>query len=396
MSEATVSMERPDAWGDRPVPALDLKAQYETIREEVEPLVLRIMRDQAFVLGPEVAGLEAEMAAYCQAPYGVGCASGSDALLIPLMAWEVGPGDEVVTTPYSFFATAGAIWRTGAKPVFVDIDPVSYNIDPTRIEAALTDRTRVILPVHLYGQTAEMEPIRRLAAAHGLPVLEDSAQAIGAEYRGLRSGNLGEVAAFSFYPSKNLGGFGDGGMITTHDEALAKRMARIRVHGMEPRYYHHEVGFNSRLDSLQAAVLRVKLRHLDNWANARREVAWRYVELFDTLLRDDVVTLPTEIAGRHHVFNQFVIRVKDGQRDALKESLASRKIGSEIYYPVPLHLQKCFESLGYGPGDFPVSEAASKETLALPMYPELSAEAQEHVVRSIVRHFRERRSTRAA
>lgn len=396
MPEDTVTMERPDNWGDRPVPALDLKAQYETIRDEVEPLVLRIMRDQAFVLGPEVSGLEAEMAVYCQAPYAVGCASGSDALLIPLMAWEVGPGDEVVTTPYSFFATAGAIWRTGARPVFVDIDPVTYNIDPDRIDAVVTDRTRVILPVHLYGQTAEMEPIRMLAARHGLPVLEDSAQAIGAEYRGLRTGNLGEVAAFSFYPSKNLGGFGDGGMITTHDETLAKRMARIRVHGMEPRYYHHEVGFNSRLDALQAAVLRVKLRHLDNWAQARRDVAARYHELFAALVRDDVVELPREVEGRHHVFNQFVIRVRDGQRDALKESLASRKIGSEIYYPVPLHLQKCFESLGYGPGDFPVAEAAAKETLALPMYPELSADAQEHVVRSIARFFRERRSTRAA
>lgn len=396
MSEATLSMEKPDSWGDRPVPALDLKAQYETIRDEVEPIVLRMMREQTFVLGPEVSGLESEMAAYCQAPYGIGCASGSDALLIPLMAWDIGPGDEVVTTPYSFFATAGAIWRTGAKPVFVDIDPVSYNIDPTRIESAITDRTRVILPVHLYGQTAEMEPIRRLAAERGLPVLEDSAQAIGAEYRGLRSGNLGEVAAFSFYPSKNLGGFGDGGMITTHDEELAKRMARIRVHGMEPRYYHHEVGFNSRLDALQAAVLRVKLRHLDNWASARREVAARYHELFAKHLADDVLVLPTELAGRHHVYNQFVVRVRDGQRDALKESLGRQKIGSEIYYPVPLHLQKCFASLGYGAGDFPEAEAASRETLALPMYPELAAAAQEHVVQSIARFFREQRSARAA
>jgi len=396
MSEATLSMEKPDSWGDRPVPALDLKAQYETIRDEVEPIVLRMMREQTFVLGPEVSGLESEMAAYCQAPYGIGCASGSDALLIPLMAWDIGPGDEVVTTPYSFFATAGAIWRTGAKPVFVDIDPVSYNIDPTRIESAITDRTCVILPVHLYGQTAEMEPIRRLAAERGLPVLEDSAQAIGAEYRGLRSGNLGEVAAFSFYPSKNLGGFGDGGMITTHDEELAKRMARIRVHGMEPRYYHHEVGFNSRLDALQAAVLRVKLRHLDNWASARREVAARYHELFAKHLADDVLVLPTELAGRHHVYNQFVVRVRDGQRDALKESLGRQKIGSEIYYPVPLHLQKCFASLGYGAGDFPEAEAASRETLALPMYPELAAAAQEHVVQSIARFFREQRSARAA
>lgn len=396
MSEATVSMEWPDSWGERPVPALDLKAQYETIKDEVEPIVLRMMRDQTFVLGPEVSGLESEMADYCQAPFAVGCASGSDALLIPLMAWELGTGDEVVTTPYSFFATAGAIWRTGARPVFVDIDPVTYNIDHNLIESAITDKSRVILPVHLYGQTAEMEPIRRLAAKHGLPVLEDSAQSIGAEYRGLRSGNLGEVAAFSFYPSKNLGGFGDGGMITTHDEDLAKRMARIRVHGMEPRYYHHEVGFNSRLDAIQAAVLRVKLRHLDDWSNARREVARRYYELFDKHLKDDVIGLPVELEGRHHVFNQFIVRVKDGKRDALKDSLGRRKIGSEIYYPVPLHLQKCFAELGYGTGDFPHSEAAARETLALPMYPELRADAQEHVVRSIAAFIRENRSVRAA
>lgn len=396
MSEATVSMEWPESWGERPVPALDLKAQYETIRDEVEPIVLRMMREQTFVLGPEVSGLELEMAEYCQAPFGIGCASGSDALLIPLMAWELGTGDEVVTTPYSFFATAGAIWRTGARPVFVDIDPVTYNIDHNLIESAITDKTRVILPVHLYGQTAEMEPIRRLASQYGLPVLEDSAQSIGAEYRGLRSGNLGEVAAFSFYPSKNLGGFGDGGMITTHDEDLAKRMARIRVHGMEPRYYHHEVGFNSRLDSIQAAVLRVKLRHLDDWSAARREVARRYYELFDKYLNDDVITLPVELEGRHHVFNQFIIRVKDGKRDALKDSLGRRKIGSEIYYPIPLHLQKCFAGLGYGVGDFPHAETAAKETLALPMYPELRAEAQEHVVRSIAAFIRENRSIRAA
>lgn len=396
MSEATVSMEWPESWGERPVPALDLKAQYETIRDEVEPIVLRMMREQTFVLGPEVSGLELEMAEYCQAPFGIGCASGSDALLIPLMAWELGTGDEVVTTPYSFFATAGAIWRTGARPVFVDIDPVTYNIDHNLIESAITDKTRVILPVHLYGQTAEMEPIRRLASQYGLPVLEDSAQSIGAEYRGLRSGNLGEVAAFSFYPSKNLGGFGDGGMITTHDEDLAKRMARIRVHGMEPRYYHHEVGFNSRLDSIQAAVLRVKLRHLDDWSAARREVAHRYYELFDKYLNDDVITLPVELEGRHHVFNQFIIRVKDGKRDALKDSLGRRKIGSEIYYPIPLHLQKCFAGLGYGVGDFPHAETAAKETLALPMYPELRAEAQEHVVRSIAAFIRENRSIRAA
>src|SRR5512135_409151 len=262
------------------VPALDLKAQYQAIRDEIDRVVREVIESQHFVLGPEVAGLEADVARYCGVSHGVGCASGSDALLLPLLALGAGPGDEVITTPYSFFATAGSIWRTGAKPVFVDIEPDTYNLDPTGIEEAITPRTRAIIPVHLYGQVAEMGPINEVAAAHGLMVLEDAAQAIGAAYHGTRCGGLGHVAAFSFYPSKNLGGFGDAGMVTTDDPELARRVARLRVHGMEPKYHHHEVGLNSRLDALQAAVLRVKLRHLDPWTAGRRAAAARYCALF--------------------------------------------------------------------------------------------------------------------
>ncbi|SIO58691.1 dTDP-4-amino-4,6-dideoxygalactose transaminase [Singulisphaera sp. GP187] len=372
------------------VPALDLKAQYQTIRDEIDRAVRDVIESQYFILGPEVSNLEAEVAQYCESEHGIGCASGSDALLLPLMALEVGPGDEVVTTPYSFFATAGAIWRTGAKPVFVDIDPESYNIDPALIEAAITPRTKAIIPVHLYGQTADMDTINAIAKKHGLAVVEDAAQAIGASYKGRRTGGLGTAAAFSFYPSKNLGGFGDAGMVTTDDPELAKRIARLRVHGMEPKYHHHEVGFNSRLDALQAAVLRVKLRHLDAWTEARRTVAGRYQNLFEGQKSTREIGLPTESTDRFHVYNQFVIRVPSAVRDSLREQLAARRIGTEIYYPVPLHLQTCFAALGHTPGDFPHSEAAANETLALPMYPELAEEAQRHVVESIGQIFEER------
>jgi dTDP-4-amino-4,6-dideoxygalactose transaminase len=308
---------------------------------------------------------------------------------LPLLALEVGAGDEVVTSPYSFFATAGSIWRTGARPVFVDIEPETYNIDPERLEDAITPRTKVIIPVHLYGQTADMEPINAIAAKYGLMVLEDAAQAIGASYNGHRSGGLGHAAAFSFYPSKNLGGFGDAGMVTTNDPALAKRIARLRVHGMEPKYYHHDVGLNSRLDALQAAVLRVKLRHLDAWTEGRRTVADRYRRLFGAQEGAEGVALPAERSDRYHVYNQYVVRVPAASRDALRAHLAARRIGTEIYYPIPLHLQECFSSLGHQAGDFPVSEAAARETLALPMYPELSEDAQRHVVGSIGAFFQE-------
>lgn len=383
------------------VPALNLKAQYQSIRDEIEPVVREILESQMFVLGPEVIRLEAEVADYCGAASGIGCASGSDALLLPLLAIDIGPGDEVITTPYTFFATAGSIWRTGAKPVFVDIEPDTFNIDPARIEAAITRRTRAIIPVHLFGQVAEMGPIQEIARRHGLTVLEDAAQAIGSAYHGTRAGTLGDVAAFSFYPSKNLGGFGDGGMVTTNQPQLARRITRLRVHGMEPKYHHHEVGFNSRLDAFQAAVLRVKLRHLDAWTSLRRDVADRYRNLFASHGLEEMVGLPIERQGNFHIYNQFVIRVPAFLRDSLRDYLTARKIGSEIYYPIPLHLQVCFASLGHKPGDFPHSEAAARETIALPIYAELTDAEQRYVVGSIRQFIDEfaypsRKSDRAA
>jgi dTDP-4-amino-4,6-dideoxygalactose transaminase len=365
------------------VPALDLQAQYQAIRDEIEPVVRRVIESQMFVLGPEVEAFEAELAEYCGVARGIGCASGTDALILPLMAMGVGPGDEVITTPYSFFATAGSIWRTGAKPVFVDIARDTYNIDPGQVEKAITPRTRVIIAVHLYGQTADMDPILETARLHGLLVIEDAAQAIGAAYKGRRAGAIGHVGALSFYPSKNLGGFGDGGLMTTNDPVLGRSMARLRVHGMEPKYHHHEVGFNSRLDALQAAVLRVKLRHLDDWTNLRREAAGRYDRLFAVHGLTDLVTLPGECPGCFHVYNQYVIRVPAPVRDPLREYLTSRQVGTEIYYPIPLHLQPCFAALGHKPGDFPNAESAARETLALPIYPELIDEQQRFVVGSI-------------
>ncbi|WP_165244937.1 DegT/DnrJ/EryC1/StrS family aminotransferase [Paludisphaera soli] len=373
------------------VPALNLRAQYDTIRDEIEPVVRQVLESQGFVMGPEVSNLESEIAEYCGAAHAVGCASGTDALLLPLMAIDLGPGDEVITSPYTFFATGGSIWRTGARPVFVDVEPDTYNIDPAAIEAAITPRTRAIIPVHLYGQVADMGPIREIGERHDLMVLEDAAQAIGAAYHGRRAGTLGTVAAFSFYPSKNLGGFGDGGMIATDDPMLARRMARLRVHGMEPKYHHHEVGLNSRLDALQAAVLRVKLRHLDAWTAGRREVADRYRSLFASHGLEDMVGLPVERPGNFHVYNQFVVRVPQTLRDDMRQHLADRKIGTEVYYPIPLHLQTCFASLGYKHGDFPRAEAAARETLALPIYPELT-EAEQRLVVGAMHQFLQERS----
>jgi dTDP-4-amino-4,6-dideoxygalactose transaminase len=364
------------------VPSLNLCAQYQAIRDEIEPAVQAVIESQMFVLGREVEELEKELAAYCGAARGIGCASGTDALLLPLMALQIGPGDEVITTPYSFFATAGSIWRTGARPVFVDIEPDTYNIDPSLIEAAITPRSRAIIPVHLYGQAADMDPILQIAQRHGLFVLEDAAQAIGAKYKGRRVGGLCHAGALSFYPTKNLGGFGDGGMMTTSDPALGRTLGRLRVHGMEPKYYHHEVGFNSRLDAIQAAVLRVKLRHLDSWTEKRREVARRYQALLESQCSKRIVP-PIERPDNFHVFNQYIIRVPAPLRDPVREYLSARQIGTEIYYPVPLHLQPCFASLGHKPGDFPRAEAAAGETLALPIYPELSEEQQRFVVSSI-------------
>lgn len=372
-----------------PVPLLDLKVQYASIREEVMEALERVLDSQAFILGPEVEALEAEIAAYSQCDFGIGVSSGTDALLVSLMAVGIKPGDEVITTPYSFFATAGAIARLGARPVFVDVEPTSYNIDASGLEAAVTPRTRAILPVHLFGQVADMEPIMEVARRHGLFVIEDAAQAIGAEYKGKRAGSFGQLGCFSFFPSKNLGAFGDGGMVTTSDPSLADRVKLLRNHGYRPKYYNKVVGGNFRLDALQAAVLRVKLRHLDTWTAGRQRNAAAYRTLFrETELgrspgtRGDAgVVLPVELPERRHIYNQFVVRSQ--QRDALRAHLQRRGVGTEVYYPVPLHLQECFRELGHKPGDFAESEAAADETLALPVYPELTDEMLAFVVDAI-------------
>ncbi|WP_417848605.1 DegT/DnrJ/EryC1/StrS family aminotransferase [Thalassoglobus sp.] len=367
----------------QPVPLIDLVAQYETIRDEVQEAVQRVFENQAFVLGDEVSNFENQVAEYCDSTHAIGCASGSDALLLALMALEIGPGDEVITTPYSFFATASAIVRTGATPVFVDIDPETYNLNTEQIELAMTRRTKAIMPVHLFGQCAEMDPIWRIATQYGLAIIEDAAQAIGASYRGRKAGVLGSIGCFSFFPTKNLGGAGDGGLVTTDDKDLAARLRRLRVHGDVGGYTHVDVGINSRLDALQAAVLAVKLRHLDAWSDARRENAQRYQELFSEFELRERVGLPEQVEERHHVYNQFTIRVSGGQRDEVLKRLRERQVGCSIYYPKPLHLQECFSNLHYVQGDFPEAERAADETIALPIYAELGAERQRVVVENI-------------
>lgn len=366
------------------VPLLDLREQNAGLRAEIEAALGRILDSNAFILGPEVSALESELAEYCGVRYAIACASGSDALLLALMALGVGTGDEVITTPFSFFATASAITRLGARPVFADIEPDTFNIDASQIARLITEKTKAIEPVHLFGQCADMEAIGE--AAGEIPIVEDAAQAIGAEFRGRRAGSIGQIGCFSFYPSKNLGGMGDGGFITTNDDALAERLRALRVHGSLQRYHHKWVGLNSRLDGFQAAVLRVKLPHLDGWSDARRANAERYRELFAEFGLTDKIVLPYERDDVRHIYNQFVIRVP-GRRDALREYLSEKGIGTDIYYPIPLHLQECFEYLGYAKGQLPEAERAASEVLALPIYPELRAEQQLFVVQAIAEFF---------
>lgn len=367
------------------VPLLDLKAQYQTIRDEVQPVIEKICESQWFIMGPEVEGLEQEVAEYSQCKHGIGVSSGTDALLIALMALDIQPGDEIITTPYTFFATAGVIHRLQAKPVFVDVESSTYNINPDLIEKTITPKTKAIIPVHLYGQCAEMDTILSIAQKHNLAVVEDAAQAIGSEYKNKRAGSMGAVGCFSFFPSKNLGGFGDGGMVVTNDETLAQNVTKLRNHGMDPKYFHAMVGGNFRLDALQAAVLRVKLKHLDQWSMERQNNAAKYCRLLEEKgLVYHPITLPT-IKQTRHIYNQFVIHVP--KRDDLKSFLQEKNTGTEIYYPVPLHLQECFSYLGYQEGDFPVSEDAAKSTLALPIYPELKDEQIEHVVNCIAEFY---------
>jgi dTDP-4-amino-4,6-dideoxygalactose transaminase len=371
------------------VPLCDLRAQYRELQPQLEAALARVLASGQVILGPEVAALEEEVAAYCGASHGVGCGSGTDALSLALHALGVGPGDEVILPPFTFFATAGSVCRTGARPVFADIDPQTYNLDPLQVENKVTRRTRAILVVHLFGQCAEMEPLWQVAERHGVPLIEDAAQSLGAEYHGKRAGSLGGIGCLSFYPTKNLGAYGDAGMTVTSDPAWAARMTCLRVHGMEPKYYHKHLGWNARLDALQAALLRVKLPHLDRYIANRQAAARHYDALIEEHHLGGFLERPVVRPNRRHTFNQYVVRVADGQRDALVRHLKKDGIGCEIYYPVPLHLQKCFASLGYREGDLPQSEAAARETLALPIYPELT-EDQIRYVAATVKEFTDR------
>lgn len=385
------------------VPLLDLQAQYETIRDEVRRAVDDVFDSQHFVLGAGVQALEEEIARYSRTKFAIGCASGSDALLLALISCGVGADHEVVTTPFSFFATAGAIARVGARPVFVDIEERTFNLDPSLVNAAITERTKAIMPVHLYGQCAEMDPLVEISrqgcqrtadkdVGAPIPIIEDAAQAIGAEDRGRRAGSMGVIGCFSFYPSKNLGGAGDGGMLVTNDLEHAQRLHMLRVHGEETKYHHKVIGINSRLDALQAAVLRAKLPHLEEWTAGRQRKAQQYELMFADAGLSEQVEVPFVRSNARHIFHQFVIRVRDGRRDAMREHLRERGVGTDVYYPVPLHLQECFAYLGYQEGDFPVAEQAAKETLALPVYPELTDEQQDYVVNTIANFFEANRS----
>ena len=366
------------------VPLFDLTRQWIDVRDEVHAALERVFATQQFILGPEVAALEKECAAFLKVKRAVAVSSGTDALLAALMALDVGPGDEVITTPFTFFATAGVIHRLGARPVFVDIDSRDFNLDPGKLAAAITPRTKAIIPVHLYGQAADMDAIREVSGS--APLVEDCAQAIGTEYKGVPVGGIGEFGCFSFFPTKNLGAFGDGGLVTTNDEAAADRLADMRVHGMRPKYVHHFVGGNFRLDAMQAVILRVKLPKLAGWIGKRRAGAAHYRQLFNQAGLAGTVRVPEELPGRGHTYHQYVVRVE--RRDQLREHLAKQGIGAEVYYPISLHEQECFAGLGYRRGEFPEAERAETEVLALPIFPELRADERERVVEGIASFYR--------
>jgi dTDP-4-amino-4,6-dideoxygalactose transaminase len=388
------------------VPLLDLKGQYAPLRAEIEAAIREVCDEQRFVLGPRVAELEAQVAQYSQTKHGLGLSSGTDALLLALMALDIGPGDEVITTPFTFFATAGVVARLGARPFFCDIDPATFNLDPAKVREAIAERCelrgdrlvnkatggaiRALLPVHLYGQMADLDAFAKIARTYRLAVVEDAAQAIGAALPdGRRAGSVGDVGCLSFFPTKNLGAFGDAGMCVTNDSALHERMRILRVHGGEPKYYHSAVGGNFRLDELQAAVLVIKLKHLDDWTRARQANAAHYDEMLRAADLGDAIKVPVRVPGSRHIFNQYVIRTR--QRDELRAHLAANGVGTEIYYPVPLHAQQCFAYLEHDTADFPEAQRAAAEVLALPIYPELTAEQREHVVRQIASFVRSQR-----
>lgn len=366
----------------RKIPLLDLNAQHRVIRDEVLAEITRVVDSQKFILGEDVKRFEADAAAYCSAKYAIGCASGSDALFLALLAANIGPGDKVLTTPYTFFATVGAICRAGATPVFADIEPDTFNLDPKQVAGVLAEHRdiRAMIPVHLFGACADMDPLCEIAAERNIVVIEDAAQSIGSEYKGRRAGTLGHMGCFSFFPSKNLGGYGDGGMVTTNDPSLAEKLAALRVHGSRRKYYHDWIGINSRLDALQAAVLHVKLRYLDSWTEGRQRNADVYRQNMAELKAPVSVPHPKPYQNRH-IYNQFVIC--GDRRDALQAYLKERGVGTEIYYPLPMHLQTCFSHLGHHAGDFPVAERLAKESLALPVYPELSGDDIAYVCRTV-------------
>ena len=370
------------------VPLLDLCPQYNSLKDEILKEIAEVCESQRFILGAKVEKLEEELKTYCQSVGCVGVTSGSDALLIALMVEQIKPGDEIITSPFTFFATVGAIVRAGAKPVFADIDPVTFNLDPAKVAEKITPKTRAIIPVHLFGQAADMDPIMELAAKHNLFVIEDACQAIGAEYKGRRVGSIGDYGAFSFFPSKNLGCFGDGGAVSCNSEERNALLKIFRNHGQSGTYIHEYVGGNFRLDALQAAVLSIKLRDLDSWSKARQCNAAEYDELFKDLEAKGVIATPKKAAyDVRHIYNQYVIRVKDGKRDALKAFLAEKEIGCAVYYPLSLHLQTCFKDLGGKAGDFPLCEAATSEVLALPIYPESTSDQRQYVVDTIAEFF---------
>lgn len=375
------------------VPLLDLAIHHAPLQAEIMAAIAGVAASNHFIMGPAVTALERDVAAYCRVGHAVAVSSGTDALLVALMALNIGPGDEVITSPYSFFATAGVVARLGARPVLVDIDPATFNLNPAALAAACTPRTRAVIPVHLYGQCADMEPILALCRARGVAVVEDAAQAIGAEYRdGRRAGTLGELGCLSFFPTKNLGAWGDAGMVLTNSDALAQRLRILRVHGSEPKYYHQIIGGNFRIDTLQAAVLNVKLPHLDTWTLQRQHNADRYDRLFHatSLVSGAQVVLPAAVyrsagVAHYHIYNQYVLRVP--RRDELRAFLTAQGVGTEIYYPVPFHLQECFKYLGYAAGAFPEAERAARETVALPIYPELTEAQQTCVVQQIAAFY---------
>lgn len=377
------------------VPLCDIQAQYRKLQPQFEAAVARVLASGQVILGPEVTALEEEIADYCGSSHGIGCGSGTDALSLALLALEIGPGDEVILPTFTFFATAGSVCRTGARPVFVDIDPLTFNLDPIQVENKITSRTKAILVVHLFGQCADMAPIWQIGERHGLPIIEDAAQALGAEYQDKRAGSLGVIGCHSFYPTKNLGAFGDAGMCVTSDPALAHRMNILRVHGMEPRYYHKVMGWNARIDAVQACLLRVKLPYLEECITGRQQAAARYNSLLEQYHLTDFIDRPVAKSHRRHTYNQYVVRIANGERDSLVQHFKSNGIGCEIYYPLSLHQQECLQYLGYRTGDFPTSEQASREVMALPMFPDITEEQQVQVM-DCVKKYLQKRVRRAA